>query len=58
MISLKYDRYLEDDLYRITDKHFKIKFIHDGTAMAAAFKEYKNSVCISLGTCFGVGFPL
>ena len=49
---------LEDDLYKFTKKHFRIKFIHDGTAMAAAFKEYENSVCISLGTHFGVGFPL
>ena len=58
LISSNYDKYLETDLYKITNKHFKIKFIHDGTAMAAAFKEYKNSVCISLGTHFGVGFPL
>lgn len=58
LISLNYDKYLEDDLYKFTKKHFRIKFIHDGTAMAAAFKEYENSVCISLGTHFGVGFPL
>lgn len=34
-----------------------IQLIHDGTAAALYFKDYKDSVCITMGTAFGVGFP-
>lgn len=38
-------------------RHIKLRIIHDGTAMALSFADIGNSVCISLGTAFGVGFP-
>ncbi|MDO5516690.1 MAG: hypothetical protein Q4F66_03995 [Clostridium sp.] len=58
LLSSNYEEYLSDNLFNKMNTRFEIKFIHDGTAMAAAFKSYKNSVCISLGTHFGVGFPM
>ncbi|KHD35906.1 hypothetical protein NL50_11580 [Clostridium acetobutylicum] len=58
LLTNNYEKYLSCSLYRITKREFKIKLIHDGTAMAAEFSNYPNSVCISLGTVFGVGFPV
>ena len=57
LISSNYEEYLSDYLYDKYNKRFVIKLIHDGTAMAKAFDNYNNSVCISLGTAFGIGFP-
>ena len=34
-----------------------VKLIHDGTAMALNFSDRKNTVCLSLGSYFGIGFP-
>jgi len=34
-----------------------VKLIHDGTAIALNFSERKNTVCLSIGSFFGVGFP-
>lgn len=34
-----------------------VKLIHDGTAIALNFSDKKNTVCLSLGSYFGVGFP-
>lgn len=34
-----------------------IKLIHDGTAIALNFSDKKNTVCLSLGSYLGVGFP-
>lgn len=34
-----------------------IKLIHDGTAIALNFSDKKNTVCLSLGSYFGIGFP-
>lgn len=34
-----------------------VKLIHDGTAIALNFSDRKNTVCLSLGSYFGVGFP-
>lgn len=35
----------------------RVKLIHDGTAIALNFSGRKNTVCLSLGSYFGVGFP-
>ena len=43
---------------KVLEKSFKIILVHDDTDMAAAFSNYPNSVCISLGTAFGLGFPV
>lgn len=57
LLSENYERYLADQLSERYKTKIDIKLVHDGTAMAAAFNKYKNAVCISLGTAFGVGFP-
>lgn len=56
LLAPNYEEFLRKELYDFYNKDFKIKLVHDGTAMASAFKKYKNSVCISLGTAFGIGF--
>ena len=38
-------------------KDVVIKLIHDGTAIALNFSDRKNTVCLSLGSYLGVGFP-
>eukprot|EP00825_Cyclidium_porcatum_P006193 TRINITY_DN1304_c0_g1_i2.p1 TRINITY_DN1304_c0_g1~~TRINITY_DN1304_c0_g1_i2.p1 ORF type:complete len:256 (+),score=44.01 TRINITY_DN1304_c0_g1_i2:226-993(+) len=58
VLSDNYEIYLANALLQKLNKNFKITLVHDGTAMAAAFLDYSNSVCISLGTAFGVGFPI
>lgn len=58
LLSDNYEVYLSDALYKKINKSFRITLVHDGTAMAAAFSDYPDSVCISLGTAFGVGFPI
>lgn len=58
LISKNYEKYLEEVLYKKLDRKYVVKMIHDGTAMATAFSEYPKSVCISLGTAIGVGFPV
>lgn len=56
LLAENYEECLAKELFDFYNKKFNIKLVHDGTAMAAVFKEYKNSVCISLGTAFGIGF--
>ena len=38
-------------------KDVVVKLIHDGTAIALNFGDRKNTICLSLGSFFGVGFP-
>ncbi len=45
------------DLSGSLRKDVIVKFIHDGTAIALNFSDRKNTVCLSLGSYFGVGFP-
>lgn len=45
------------DLSGSLRKDVIVKLIHDGTAMALNFSDRKNTVCMSLGSYFGVGFP-
>lgn len=58
LIDDNYERYLSQKLSKRVRKKLKVKLVHDGTAMAANFSGYSKAVCISLGTVFGVGFPL
>ena len=55
-IGAEYARVLEDDLSGELHRDIKIKLVHDSTASALYFADYDNSVCITLGTGFGVGF--
>ena len=58
LISDDYRKFLSDELFNRFDTKLKVTLIHDGTAMASAFSDYPDSICISLGTVFGVGFPV
>lgn len=58
LIADDYEKYLSDKLFEKFKRKFKVTLIHDGTAMAAAFRNYSDSICVSLGTAFGVGFPV
>lgn len=58
LIASNYEEYLANVIYEKLGGRFKISLVHDGTAMAAAFSKYEKAVCISLGTSFGVGFPI
>lgn len=56
-VAHNYGEYLSNKLSQELKRLIKVILVHDGTAMAAAFTQYNNSVCVSLGTAFGVGFP-
>ncbi|HCW54321.1 MAG TPA: hypothetical protein DG753_11420 [Clostridium sp.] len=58
LLSHNYEEFLSDKIYEAINKRYTIRLVHDGTAMASAFNKYDDSVCISLGTRFGVGFPV
>lgn len=45
------------ELSGILRKDVIVKLIHDGTAIALNFSDKKNTVCLSLGSYFGIGFP-
>ncbi len=51
-----YSKILTEDLSSSLHRRVKVKLVHDGTANALYFSEIEKSVCISLGTAFGVGF--
>lgn len=51
-----YQKILSEDLSSVLHKRVKVRLVHDGTANALYFTDIENSVCISLGTAFGVGF--
>ncbi len=51
-----YQKILSEDLSSFLHKRIKVRLVHDGTANALYFTDIENSVCISLGTAFGVGF--
>ena len=57
LIAPDYAQYLSKQLKECLGKDYYFTMLHDGTAMAAGYADYDNSVCISLGTAFGVGFP-
>lgn len=58
MLSDNYGEYLQEALTKELGKDISVTLIHDGSAIALYFKDYKDSVCVSLGTAFGVGFPM
>lgn len=58
MLSDNYGEYLQEALRKELGKDILVTLIHDGSAIAMYFNDYKDSVCVSLGTAFGVGFPM
>lgn len=57
VIGSDYARVLEDDLSGELHRAVKVRLVHDSTASALYFADVDHSVCITLGTGFGVGFP-
>lgn len=51
-----YGEYLSNELSSVLKTPVNVKLVHDGTAVALNFMNYKNSICVTLGTFFGVGF--
>jgi len=52
-----YATLLSDELSSRMHRPYRVRLIHDGTAIALNFKDWEDTVCLSLGTAFGVGFP-
>ena len=55
-INADYAAVLEDDLSGELHRDIKVRLVHDSTASALYFADIDRSVCITLGTGFGVGF--
>lgn len=56
MINTDYAAVLENDLSGELHRDIKVRLVHDSTASALYFADIDRSVCITLGTGFGVGF--
>ncbi|MBQ1546676.1 MAG: hypothetical protein IIZ59_04000 [Clostridia bacterium] len=52
-----YAEVLGYELSGILKRDISVKLIHDGTAVALNFKSRDNTVCLAVGSYFGVGFP-
>lgn len=48
---------LSEELSGRLKRRVRVTLVHDGTAVALYFSGYKDAVCITMGTGFGVGFP-
>lgn len=60
LCSLGTDNYaavLEEILSGELRRDIKVSLVHDATATALYFADVPDSVCVTLGTAFGVGFP-
>ena len=52
-----YATLLSDELSSRMHRPYRARLVHDGTANALNFRDKEDTVCISIGTAFGVGFP-
>ena len=52
-----YAECLSEELSGRLKHKVRVTLVHDGTAVALYFADYKDAVCITMGTGFGVGFP-
>ncbi len=57
LLSSDYAGMLSHELSSRMHRPFRVRLVHDGTAVALNFKDKEDTVCISVGTAFGVGFP-
>lgn len=57
LLGADYAAVLEEDLSAELHRELHVRLVHDSTAAALYFEDIGNSVCITLGTAFGVGFP-
>ena len=58
MLSENYCVFLSKELSSKLNRIITVKMYHDTTAMAIPFKNKRNSAIISLGTAFGIAFPV
>ncbi len=58
LLSADYAGMLTDEVSSRLHRSVKVRLVHDGTAIALNFRDTEDTVCISLGTAFGVGFPV
>lgn len=56
-IAPNYAECLSEEVSSRLKRLVRVKLLHDGTAVALHFSDYKQAVCLTLGTFFGVGFP-
>ncbi len=52
-----YASLLSHELSSRMHRPYRVRLVHDGTAIALNFSGCEDSVCMSIGTAFGVGFP-
>ena len=52
-----YAALLSEELSSCMHRPYRVRLVHDGTAIALNFRDNADTVCVSLGTAFGVGFP-
>lgn len=57
LLCHNYAECLSEEISGVLKRQMHVKFVHDGTAVAIYFSDYKNAVCLTLGTYLGVGFP-
>ena len=51
-----YGNLLSHDISSELHRQVKVRLVHDGTAIGLYFADVPDSICLSLGTAFGVGF--
>lgn len=56
-LGADYAHILGEDISGELHQRIQVRLVHDSTASALFFSDVPNSVCITLGTGFGVGFP-
>ncbi|MBR3987815.1 MAG: hypothetical protein IKK10_00740 [Clostridia bacterium] len=55
-ISEDYGALLSHEVSSILHRQVDVRLVHDGTAIGLYFSDIPQSICLSLGTAFGVGF--
>lgn len=55
-ITEEYGNLLAHDLSSELHRQVEVRLLHDGTAIGLYFSDVPDSICLSLGTAFGVGF--
>ncbi len=55
-ISEEYGSLLSNDVSSRLHRQVEVRLLHDGTAIGLYFSDIPQSICLSLGTAFGVGF--
>lgn len=57
LLANNYGNFLEKEISYLLKREMSVTLIHDGTAIAYSFYGERETVCLSLGTSFGIGFP-